>query len=112
MSVDGSLFNQRLARRLLDRGVKAELGIARAKCQDAAWQDYRRAAVLGDRQAQFFLAIHYAAGWDGHKNLRLALAWFKRAALAGEELCTLVSPQRDVPPKELVRLFKDLLSSI
>lgn len=100
---------KRLARNLLEHGVKTELGIIKGRRRDSAWRDYRCAAILGDTQAQFFLALNYAAGLDGHKSRRLAMAWFRRAVCAGEELCTLVSDKRDLLPEDLIRMFGKLI---
>lgn len=101
-------LNRLRARKFLERGVRTELGMLTQNSYDAVWRDYRQAAILGDTQAQFFLAIHYAAGLDGHKNERLATAWFRRAALRKEKLCELVSRKPDEAPEELVRMFAEL----
>ena len=100
----------RLAKRLYECGIKAELGILKGKPFALPWHYFRLAAILGNTQAQFTLALNYAAGLDGRKNRTLALAWFKRAARAGEELCALVSPKPDSTPEEQIRLFAEALS--
>lgn len=97
------------ARELLEHAIQNELDLSDRNQFGKAFLDYRRAAMLGDHQAQFFLALHYASGLCGHKNHRLALAWFKKAAYAGESLCTLVSQREGATAEELIRLFGKLL---
>lgn len=99
-----------LARKLLEKGIEAELGIAGTADLNAARRFYRRAALLGNRQAQVFLAYYYAMHLDYPFAHRLALAWFKRAAYSGEELCSLVSSSNGKEPKLLIREFKRLIS--
>jgi len=100
---------KRIARSLLERGVRAELGIGKHAKSDNALQMFRRAAILGDRQAQFFLAIQYAAMPNERGKQRLAAAWFKKAAWAGEELCELISQGQNATPEAQTRLFRELL---
>ena len=99
-----------IARKLLEKGIEAELGIAGTADLNAARRFYRRAALLGNRQAQVFLAYYYALYLDFPFARRLALAWFKRAAYSGEELCTLVVSSNEKDPKLLIREFKRLIS--
>ena len=101
----------RLARSLYEYGIKAELGIVKGKRLDLDWHYFRLAAILGDREAQFTLALKYATGMEGRKNRRLSMAWFKRAALAGEELCKLVSSKQNSTPQELIQLFEKIFHS-
>ena len=75
---------KRLARNLLEHGVKTELGIIKGRRRDSAWRDYRCAAILGDTQAQFSLALSYASGLDGHKSGRLAMACEPRPICRGD----------------------------
>lgn len=103
--------NKRLARSLHECGIKAELGIIKGNHVSLPRHYFRLAAILGDHAAQFTLALNYAAGLDGHKNRRLAMAWFKRAAWAGEELCALVSPKQNSTPEEQIRLFGEKINS-
>ena len=98
-----------LAKKLYECGIRAELGLIKRKQLDLDWLYLRLAAILGDREAQFSLAIRYAIGLDGRKNRRLSMAWFKRAALAGEELCALASPTQNSTPKEQIRCFEKML---
>ena len=97
------------ARKFLERGLRTELGIIKQRRRDSTWRDYRCAAILGDTQAQFSLALNYAVGLDGHKNHRLAMAWFRRAVCAGEELCALLSDERDPLSEDLIHMFGKLL---
>ena len=100
---------KRRARNFLEHGVRTELGIVKQRRRDSAWRNYRCAAILGDTQAQFSLALSYASGLDGHKSGRLAMAWFKRAAWAGEGLCALVSRRQGDSPDELIWRFRNLI---
>lgn len=97
--------------RLFTRGVVRE-GLGSPSDSDGALEDYRRAAVLGNRQAQYFLALWYAAGQNNRKNHRLAMAWFRRAAYAGEELCALVVPGMPSSPEDQIVAFKTLLRGL
>ena len=99
-----------IARKLLEKGIEAELGIAGTADLNAARRFYLRAALLGNRQAQVFLAYYYALYLDYPFAHRLALAWFKRAAYSGEELCSLVVSSNEKDPKLLIREFKRLIS--
>lgn len=99
-----------IAQKLLEKGIEAELGIARTADLCAAKRFYRRAALLGNRQAKVFLAYYYATDPGSSSNRRLALAWFKRAAYSGEELCSLVSSSNELDPKLQIREFKRLIS--
>lgn len=101
-------FCKRLAQHLLECGIRAELDLIKTKDKDAPRRYYRQAAVLGNRQAQVFLAYYYAAN-SVHSNRRLAIAWFKRAARAGEELCTLVSPESILDVDKQIQRFKTLI---
>lgn len=107
-------FRRYLARQLLEKGIEAELGIV--KDTDAARRNYRRAAILGNRQAQVFLAYYYASNPCRRSNRRLALAWFRRAINAGEKLCELVSMSEDLDHDEKnsvavqIKQFERLLS--
>lgn len=103
-------FYKILARMFFERGIQAELELIKTKKRDDARRYYRQAAVLGNRQAQVFLAYYYAADLGVHSNHRLAIAWFKRAAQAGEELCTLVSPESTLDVDEQIQRFKTLIS--
>ena len=102
--------NRHLARRLYECGIKAELGILKGERHVSPWHYFRLAAILGDPAAQFTLALNYAAGLDGRKNNRLAMAWFKRAAWAGEELCALLSSKQNSTPEEQIRLFEETVN--
>lgn len=99
-----------IARRLLEKGLEAELGLAGSADFNAAKSFYRRAALLGNRQAQVFLAYYYATDPSSPSSRRLALAWFKRAAYSGEELCSLVASSNEKNPKLQIREFKRLIS--
>jgi len=98
-----------LAKKLYEFGIRAELGLIKRKQLDLDWLCFRTAAILGDREAQFSLAIRYATGLEGRKNRRLSMAWFKRAALAGEELCALASPTQNSTPEEQIQCFEKML---
>ena len=102
-------FCKRLAQHLLECGIRAELGLIKTKDKDAPRRYYRQAAVLGNRQAQVFLAYYYAGDLGKGCNRRLALAWFKRAAYAGEKLCSLVSAENDSEAAAQIRQFETLI---
>lgn len=104
-------FCKLLAQKLLKRGIRTELGLVKTNNKDAVRRYYRHAAILGNRQAQVFLAYYYASDLGPHCNRRLALAWFKRAARAGEELCSLVSSENNIGAEEQIRHFKMLISA-
>lgn len=104
------IFRRILARNLLEKGIKAEIGYFKTNGNDTAKRFYRRAAILGNRQAQVFLAYYYASEYYGlNINRRLSLAWFKRAAKSGDELCSLVSPVRGLDAKNQIQQFMGLL---
>lgn len=104
-------IRKNIARKLLKKGIEAELGIAGRPDSGAAKRFYRRAALLGDRHAQVFLAYYYATDVNVPNNRRLAIAWFKRAARAGEELCSLVSTDSCLSTEEQIQRFKTLIST-
>jgi len=105
-------FSRILARRLLEKGIKTELGIVRTANANMAKRFYRRAAILGNRQAQVFLSYYYAAEfYNQNANRRLSLAWFKRAACSGDELCSLVSPEKAIDAKMQIQEFTALLTA-
>ena len=107
--MDDRIARKLRARELLEHAIQTELGISDDNQFDTAFLNYRRAAMLGDHQAQFFLALHYAFRPCRRKNRRLALAWFKKAAYARETLCSLVSKREGASAEELIRLFGKLL---
>ena len=71
---------------------------------------YRESALEGNSTAQYFLALAYAIGLGVRKNRRVATAWFRRAVESGEDLCNLLSDQRNPSPKALVSSFKRLIA--
>ena len=103
-------FCKCLAQHLLECGIRAELGLIKAKDKDAPRRYYRQAAILGNHQAEVYLAYYYASDLGRDCNRRLALAWFKRAARAGEDLCSLVSAKSGLNVDEQIRQFKELIS--
>lgn len=111
MRITDCQFCKLLGQKLLERGIRAELGLIKTNEKDAARQYYRLAAILGNRQAQVFLAYYYASNLGPHCNRRLALAWFKRAAHAGEELCSLVSSENGIEAEKQIQQFKELISA-
>lgn len=44
-----------------------------------ALNELRPWATLGDSQAQYWLGMHYAFGWDVTKDDAVAIDWFRRA---------------------------------
>ena len=71
---------------------------------------YRESALEGNSTAQYFLALAYAIGLGVRKNRRVATAWFRRAVESGEDLCKLLSEQRNPSPKALVSSFRRLIA--
>lgn len=99
------------ARKLFEKGVELE-GLGENRDLGAALVSYRRAAILGDSKAQVFLALYYAAGQNHRKNHRLALAWFKRAAFAGEELCEMAVHRGENSIERQINSFRALLKAL
>ena len=68
---------------LLDRGVRAALGLDGASDFAAAAAAFARAAEAGSAQAAFNLGELYRAGKGVPQDYRQAAEWFRRAADAG-----------------------------
>lgn len=97
--------------KLMEKGLIAEfVGNKRSKRESVKM--YRRAAVRGDTKAQFMLALAYAVGLGARKNHRMAMAWFKRAAKSGEELCELAVLCGEQSVARQIRSFERLLNEL
>ena len=68
---------------LLDRGVRAALGLDGAADFAVAVEAFARAAEAGSAQASFNLGELYRAGKGVPQDYRQAAEWFRRAAEAG-----------------------------
>lgn len=101
----------RKAMEMFEKGVMLE-GLGEQPNLQEALRCYRQSAMLGNSKAQFFLALFYAVGQNGSKNHRLALAWFKRAAYANEELCEMAVGQQAQTIENQIKSFEALLNSL
>lgn len=104
--IQGCCGSRKKADRLFEDAVLLEFEPLMSK---RAFELYRRAAILGSRKAQFYLAINYAMGVGHPANRRLARAWFRCAANAGEELCELPVTQGAQSLKRQNDAFSELL---
>lgn len=96
---------------LMDKGLTAEF-VGTKQGRQKSVRMYRCAAVRGDSKAQFMLALAYASGLGIRKNHRMAMAWFKRAAQSGEELCELAVSLGEQSIMHQVHGFKRLLNEL
>ena len=96
---------------LVDKGLIAEFSVTKQSRRKSV-KIYRRAAVRGDSKAQFMLALAYAVGHGVRKNHRMAMAWFKRAAESGEELCELTVFRGEQSVVRQIRGFEHLLNDL
>lgn len=100
------------ANRLFESAARLEFDPCDTAIEAKRRKLYRRAAIAGSTKAQFSLALDYAYGRNHHKDHRLALAWFRRAAQAGEELCSLLVKRGENSVARQIAAFRTLLRGL